>query len=240
MMTALMRRWLPLTILLIGLGTFFYFDLSQFLHFTALKQHRQTLLSWTGTHYFLTVLTYIVIYILAVAVSVPGATFLTLVGGFLFGIVFGTLYVLISATLGATLIFLAVRIALEPWMAKKTTRWIEKMRSGFQQGAFQYLLFLRLAPLFPFWVINIVPALLGVKTRTFMLATFIGIIPGSVVYVTLGNGLGSIFDQNETPNLGIIFELPVLLPLLGLAFLSLVPIIYKWMKRKSHHEIDQV
>jgi len=232
-MTVSMKRWLPLTILLIGLGAFFYFDLSQFLNFATLKQHRQALLSWTEAHYFITVLGYIIIYILAVAVSIPGAIFLTLVGGFLFGIVFGTLYVLISATLGATLIFLAVRTALEPWMAKKTTQWIEKMRYGFQQSAFQYLLFLRLVPLFPFWVVNIVPALLGVKTRTFMLATFIGIIPGSVVYVTLGNGLGSIFDQNETPNLGIIFEAPVLLPLLGLAFLSLVPIIYKWMKRKS-------
>ena len=233
MMTALMRRWLLLTILLIGLGAFFYFDLSRFLNFATLKQHRQTLLSWTEAHYFLTALIYIIIYILAVAISIPGATFLTLMGGFLFGTIFGTLYVLISATFGATLIFLAVRIALEPWMAKKTSRWLEKMRSGFQQGAFQYLLFLRLVPIFPFWVINIVPALLGVKTRTFMLATLIGIIPGSIVYVTLGNGLGSIFDQNETPNLGIIFELPVLLPLLGLAFLSFVPIIYKWMKRKS-------
>src|SRR3990167_2720241 len=228
MMTALMRRWLLLTILLIGLGAFFYFDLSRFLNFATLKQHRQTLLSWTEAHYFLTALTYIIIYIFEVAISIPGATFLTLVGGFLFGIIFGTLYVLISATLGATLIFLAVRIALEPWMAKKTTQWIEKMRSGFQQNAFQYLLFLRLVPLFPFWVVNIVPALLGVKKRTFMIATFIGIIPGSVVYVTLGNGLGHIFDQDRTPDLGIIFEPPVLLPLLGLALLSLLPLIYKW------------
>ena len=231
--TALMRRWLPLAILLDGLGAFFYFDLSQFLNFSTLQQHRQTLLSWTEAHYFQAAFIYIIIYILAVAISIPGAIFLTLVGGFLFGTIFGTLYVLISATLGATLIFLAVRIALEPWVAKKTSRWIKKMRTGFKQGAFQYLLFLRLVPLFPFWVINIVPALLGVKASTFMLATFIGIIPGSIVYVTLGNGLGSIFDRNETPNLGIIFELPVLLPLLGLAFLSLVPIIYQWKKRKS-------
>lgn len=229
---ASIKQWLPLVILLIGLGVFFYLNLDRYLTFSVLKQHHQTLLSWTETHYFLAVLIYIISYCLAVAISIPGATFLTLIGGFLFGIIFGTLYVLISATLGATFIFLAVRIALEPWMAKKTNLWIAKMRGGFQEGAFQYLLFLRLVPLFPFWVVNIVPALLGVRTRTFMIATFLGIIPGSIVYVTLGNGLGHIFDQNQTPNLGIIFDPPVLLPLLGLAFLSLVPIMYKWMKRK--------
>src|SRR3989338_5883550 len=128
MTAVLMKRWLPLVILLIGLSVFFTLDLNHYLTFSILKQHRQTLLSLTETHYFLSVLIYIIIYCLTVALSIPGATFLTLVGGFLFGIIFGTFYALVSATLGATLIFLAIRTALEPWMAKKTTRWIAKMR----------------------------------------------------------------------------------------------------------------
>jgi uncharacterized membrane protein YdjX (TVP38/TMEM64 family) len=225
-----LKRWIPLISIAILFFCFFYFHLYQYLTFAALKQHREFLLHWTMQYPVLSVLIYMGVYILAVAISVPGAAFLTLAGGFLFGAILGTVYVVISATLGATLIFLATQIALRDWLAQRMRGWVKKMKDEFSKNAFSYLMVLRLVPLFPFWVVNIVPALLGVRLSTFMLATFLGIIPGSFVYVTLGNGLGSLFDTNQTPNLSIIFTPKILLPLLALAALSLVPLIYQHLK----------
>ncbi len=227
------KRWLPLAVLLVCLGLFFYFGLNRYLSFEALKEHRQELVAWTSANFTLAALSFAAIYIISIAVSIPGATFLTLAGGFLFGIVWGSTLVVVSATIGATIIFLAVRTALAQWIAERASGWVEKMRRGFQDGAFQYLLVLRFVPLFPFWVVNIVPGLLGVRTSTYVLATFIGIIPGSIVYVMLGSGLGYVFDQDQTPNLGIIFEPKILLPLLALGVLSLLPLLYKYFRRKS-------
>lgn len=228
------RRLLPLLVLIVLLVLFFYFQLNRYLSFNSLQEHRTTLLAWTKTHYLLAVLTFMGIYIVAVAISVPGAVFLTLASGFLFGIVLGTIYVVISATIGATFVFFAVRSALNEWLSKKTAGWIVTMRQGFRKNAFSYLLILRFIPLFPFWVVNIVPGLLNVKAKTFILATFIGIIPGSLIYVLVGNGLGLVFDKGEKPNLSIIFSPEILLPLIGLALLSLLPIIYHRFYRNEH------
>jgi len=222
----------PLVLILIAIFLVFYFQLNTYLNFSSLKAHRQLLLAWTEQHYFLTVLTYVGIYILTVMLSIPGAVFLTISGGFLFGVGLGTLYVVISATLGATLLFLIVQFALSDWLSKKTGGWVNKMQQGFQENAFQYLLVLRLVPLFPFWVVNIVSALLNVSKRTFMIATFIGIIPGSFVYITVGNGLGHLLSHDQTPNLAIIFAPQILLPLIGLALLALIPVAYKRMGKR--------
>lgn len=227
-----LRQLLPLIILLLGLILFYNSGWSSYLSFDALKEHRQALLSWTEAHYLLAALSFMAVYTLSIAVSIPGATFLTLAGGFLFGIVWGTVFVVISATLGATIIFLAVRTAFAQWVAQKAGGWIDKMRRGFQENAFQYLLVLRFVPLFPFWVVNIVPGLLGIGVSTYVIATFVGIIPGSIVYVMLGNGLGYFFDQNQTPSLGVIFEPRILLPLIALGLLSVLPMLYKKLKRK--------
>lgn len=225
-----MSRWLALIILVIGLILFFSFNLDEYFSFTVLKQHREALLIWVNTHYSLAVISFMLIYMLAVAFSIPVATFLTIVSGFLFGIWWGTLYVVISATIGSLIIFLAVRLAFEPWLRKKTYKWIDKMRKGFQKGAFHYLLILRLIPLFPFWVVNIVSALLGVRTSIFVLATAIGILPAAFIYVLLGSGLGKILDANQTPNIFIIFEPAFLIPLILLAILSFLPFLYKIAK----------
>jgi uncharacterized membrane protein YdjX (TVP38/TMEM64 family) len=226
-------KYLPIAILLIIAGLLFYFGLFHYLTFDSLKTHRQLLLNWTAQHYIQAVLLYSLIYIITVACSIPGATILTLAGGFLFGWLLGSLYVVVSATLGAVLLFLAVKLAFREWMLKRTSRWIKRMEKGFQQNAFSYLLFLRFIPLFPFWLVNIIPALLGVRLRTFFVATFLGIIPGSMVYVSVGNGLGKIFDQNKTPDFSIIFSPAIFLPLIGLAVLSLLPVGYRIYKRKN-------
>lgn len=228
-----LKKYLPLIILIAALIIFYFSGFRSYLSFDALKQHREVLTAWTQENFLSAVLMFMAVYIISIAVSIPGATFLTLAGGFLFGIVWGAILVVISATIGATIIFLAVRTALASWIKQKAGGWVEKMRRGFQEDAFQYLLVLRLVPLFPFWVVNIVPGLVGVPTSIFIITTFIGIIPGSLVYVMLGNGLGYFFDQNQTPNLAIIFDPRILLPLIALALLSFVPLIYKKMKRKS-------
>jgi len=227
------KRLLPLCILIIGLIAFFSLGLNDYFSFDKLKANRTALINWTQAHYLLALLIYMTSYIIAVAISLPGATFLTLVAGFLFGIWLGTIVVVVSATLGSLAIFLAVRFAFEPWFAKKTNRWIAKMRNGFKRNAFQYLLFLRFIPLFPFWVVNIVPAILDVSITTYVITTFIGIIPGSLIYVFLGSGLGDVFDQNQAPHLDIIFTPSIFIPLLFLAILSLSPILYKSLKRKN-------
>lgn len=226
-------RYFPLLLLALILYGVFYFKLYSYLSFESLKQNRQYLSQLTNQHYVLSVLSFSFIYTIAVAISIPGAVFLTLAGGFLFGLGWGTVYVVFSATFGATLLFLAVNTALGKWLENRASHWVKKMEQGFKRNAFYYLLTLRLIPIFPFWLVNIVPALLNVRLRTFIVATFIGIIPGSFVYVSVGNGLSHIFDKGETPNLGVIFTPSILLPLIGLAMLALIPILYKYFKDKN-------
>lgn len=227
------KRW-GLFFLLSGcLGLFLYFHLYRYLSFENLKVHRIILIRWAHQHFLQAISYFMAIYTLSVAISVPGAAFLTLVAGFLFGPLPGIIAVIISATLGSFIVFMAVDLALREWVSKKTALWTQVMEKGFQDNAFSYLLFLRLVPLFPFWLVNIMSALLGVSKKTFVSATILGIIPGTFVYVMIGNGLGHLFDVNETPNLRIVFDPLVLIPLLLLAFLSLVPVIYKYVKDRK-------
>lgn len=223
-------RWIPLLLLVLALIFIFAFRLDQYLSFVALEKYHNQLQAWTEQHYVLAVCLFMIIYIIVVAISLPGATFLTIVGGFLFGYLWGTVYVVISATIGACLIFVAVKTALGEVLEQKARGWVRRLEHGFQKNALNYLLFLRLVPLFPFFIVNIVPALLGVRFREFVLATFFGIIPGSLVYVLVGNGLGELLALGKRPNIDIIFEPEIFLPILGLAILVLVPVIYKKMK----------
>ncbi|HZW61686.1 MAG TPA: TVP38/TMEM64 family protein [Candidatus Babeliales bacterium] len=225
-----LKRWLPLIFLMAILFLFFLFHLNRYISFESLKTHREELLRWTNQHYVLTVSIYILLYIIAVAISIPGAVFFTLAGGFLFGTWLAALYAIIGATIGATILFLAVRLALSNWITKKSGRFLQQMEKGFRENAFYYLLTLRLIPLFPFWLVNVIPALLDVRLLTFITATALGIIPGALVYASLGNGLGKLFETNQSPNLNIILQPAILLPLLGLAILSLLPVLYQYIR----------
>ena len=170
------------------------------------------------------------VYAAVVALSVPGGAILTIAGGFLFGIVPGALYVLVGATAGATIVFLIARTALGDALRARAGPRIRRMEEGFRRDALSYLLVLRLIPLFPFWLVNIVPAFLGVPLSTYVLGTFVGIIPGSLVFASVGNGLGAVFDAGGTPDLGVIFEPAVLLPIVGLAVLALLPVAYRKLR----------
>lgn len=199
----------------------------------ALKENRAALQTLVAENVVLAAAVYIAIYTVMVAFSVPGALIATLTGGFLFGTVFGGFYTVIGATIGATIVFLAAKTALGDALRAKAGPGIRKMEEGFRENAFSYLMVLRLVPLFPFFLVNLAPAFLGVPLRTYVIATFFGIIPGTFVFASVGNGLGAVFDAGDDPNLGIIFQPEILGPILGLAALSLVPVLYRRFSNKQ-------
>ena len=220
-------RLLPLLILAGGLVAFFAFGLNKYIDLDLLRDNRAALLSWVAEHRIAAVLIFILAYIAVAAFSLPIATLVSITGGFLFGAVWGTAWIVIGASIGATLVFLAVKFGFGDALRARAGDAVKKMEEGFRKNAFSYLLFLRLVPLFPFFLVNIVPALLSVSLRTFFVATVIGIIPGAFVYAYLGSGLGAIFDAGGTPDLRIILNPDFLYPILLLALLALVPVVYR-------------
>jgi uncharacterized membrane protein YdjX (TVP38/TMEM64 family) len=224
------RRFLPLAILLLAIIVVLGFGLADYLSFEQLKQNRSRLLDFVDRHEVLAPLLFMAIYAAAIALSIPGGAVLTVAGGFLFGTGLATLYVVLAATAGASLVFLAARTALGDGLRAKAGPWMRRMEAGFRENALNYLLFLRLIPAFPFWLVNLVPAFLGVPLPTYVAATFLGIIPGTLVYASVGNGLGAVFDAGQSPDLGIIFRPAILFPIVGLAVLAILPVAYRKMK----------
>lgn len=226
-------RLLPLVILVAALGLAYAFDLHNWVSFDRLRENRETVTTWVADNTVLAALVYIAAYALLVAISFPVGSFLTILGGFLFGVWPGTLFVVLGATLGATGIFLAARTGLGEPLRQRASGFMRRMEQGFQENALSYMLVLRLVPLFPFFAVNIAPAFLGVSLPVYVVATFFGIIPGSLVYTSVGNGLGAVFDTGGQPDLGLIFKPEVLLPILGLALLSLIPVAYGRLRKKA-------
>lgn len=204
-----------------------------YLSLSALREHRAALLAWHQQAPLLSSLAFVLAYAAVVALSLPGAVWLTIAGGFLFGTGAGMLFSVAGATTGAVLLFVAARHVFADAVRARVGPTLARMEAGFHRNALSYLLFLRLMPVFPFWLVNLVPALLGVSLGTFLVATVVGIIPGSLVYALIGNGLGAILDAGGEPDLAIIFAPEVLAPLVGLALLSLAPVVYKgWRNRR--------
>lgn len=231
--TSLWRKLLPVSILIAGLVLAWASGILDYLSFDTLRENRDILQAFVANNPVSSIAVFMVTYAIAVALSLPVGSLLTILGGFLFGTGFGTTYVVIAATIGATVVYLAARYAFYDLMHAKAGNAIRKMETGFAENAFSYLMVLRLVPLFPFWLVNLVPALLGVKFRSFVMGTAIGIIPGTFVYVSIGDGLGALFDQGKTPDLGIIFEPRILTPIIGLAILALIPVIYKKFRNRN-------
>lgn len=229
----MIKKYLPLALLILGLTAFWATGLHKWLSLESLAAHRQELLGLVNSHKMSALPIYVMIYAAATAFSIPGGIFLTLTGGFLFGVLWGGLATVLGATLGATGVFLAARTAFGQTLKEKAGPRLKKLQQGFAGNAMSYLLFLRLVPLFPFWLVNIAPAFLGVNLRTYIIGTFLGIIPGTFVYTAVGNGLGAVLDAGGTPDLGIIFRLEILLPIVGIAALSLLPVVYKRIKKKN-------
>ena len=210
-----------------GIGLFFYFDLGRFLSLEALKANRDHLLTFTEANYSAAVALFIVLYIAVTGLSLPGAVILTLAGGFLFGAFAATLFVNIGATTGATLAFLAARYVLRDWVEQKFGKWLEPLQQGFAKNAFSYLMTLRLIPLFPFFVVNLVSGLTRMNVGTYVAATALGIVPGSFVFAYAGRQLGTINSLKE------IVSPPVLGAFVLLGALALAPTIYKKLSAQS-------
>jgi uncharacterized membrane protein YdjX (TVP38/TMEM64 family) len=221
------KRLLPLLVLVAGLVAFFALGLQRYISFQALRDNREALLTWVRTAGVLAALTYMAVYAIMVAFSLPGGAVMSITGGVLFGPIWGTVYIVISATIGATVLFLIAKTALGDPLRARAGRWLHTMEAGFRNNALSYLLVLRLIPLFPFFVVNLVPAFLGVPLSTFVLGTGIGIIPGAFVYTSVGAGLGSIFDSGGEFSVHAILTPQILLALIGLAVLALLPVLYK-------------
>ena len=226
-----LKRFLPLVALVALAATAWSLGLKDYLTFAALRDNRSLLLGFVQDHAVLAVAAFILVYALSTAVSLPGGAFLTVIGGFLFGSIFGTLWTLIGATFGATAIFLVAKTALGDVLRARAGPFLQRMEAGFQENAFSYLLVLRLIPLFPFFVVNLVPAFLGVRLRTYVIATFVGIIPGSFVFTSVGAGLGSVFENAEEFTLTGVLTPEVITALVGLSLLSLLPVAYKRLRR---------
>jgi uncharacterized membrane protein YdjX (TVP38/TMEM64 family) len=177
------------------------------------------------------ILAFMAIYIAAVAFSIPGAVWLTIAGGFVFGSIAATFYIVVAATIGATAIFLLARYVLGDIFRAKAGQALKKMEDGFRKNALSYLLVLRLVPLFPFFLVNLVPAFLGVPLRIYVIGTFFGIIPGTFVFATVGAGVGDALAAGAGVDPAAALRQPTVIgALAGLAILALIPIVYKRIK----------
>ncbi|MBL8699797.1 MAG: TVP38/TMEM64 family protein [Alphaproteobacteria bacterium] len=228
-----LARLAPIVVLGVAAVAFFALGLHRHLSFDVLRDSRSGLIAWVGAHPLLAPALYVLAYVVVTACSLPGALVMTLAGGFLFGTWFGGLLTVIGATLGATALFVAARTALGDLLRARTGGMLARLEDGFRRDAFNYLLVLRLVPVFPFFIVNLAAAFLGASLATFVVATFFGIMPGTFVYASVGSGLGSVFDSGAQPDLRTIFTWPVLGPLLGLAVLALLPVAYKRLRPRT-------
>lgn len=228
-----LRRLAPLAVLGAAAAAAFGAGLHDYLNFELLRENRSLLLDFVDGRFALAFGLFVAVYGLAVAVSLPGGGFLTIAGGFLFGPWLGALAAVAGATAGATAVFLIARGALGEPLRARAGPALRKMQHGFRENALSYLLVLRLVPLFPFWLVNLVPAFLGVPLGTYVIGTFLGIIPGSLVFAFAGAGLGSVFDSTESFSPAAVLTPEVIAALGGLAVLSLVPVGYKKLKARG-------
>jgi len=216
--------WMKILILLIfvgGFSAFFLLGGDQFLNFSMLKANRDRLLAYTLDHYWSILIGAMAVYTASTALSLPVATILSLTIGFLFGLWVGAAIILFSATLGATLAFLAARYVFAEAAARRMGGMAKKLILEFHRNDFNYLLFLRLVPLFPFWLINLAAAFTPIKVQTYVLATAIGIIPGAFVFTNLGQSLGRIDSTDQ------LLSFKTISALILLGIFALIPVFVK-------------
>ena len=226
------RQLIPLALLLAAAAVFLLSGGRRYLTFAQLSEHRAFLCELAARGGIVAALGFTLSYAGVTALSVPGAMLMTLASGFLFGPWLGALYALMGATLGASVVFLAARTGLAN-LADRVGPRVQRLKAGFRDDAFSYLLVLRLVPIFPFWLVNIVAGASGMRLPTYLAATFFGMIPGALVYAGIGNGIGALIEAGQHPDPYTICRPHILLPLIGLAALALLPVIYKrWNGRR--------
>jgi uncharacterized membrane protein YdjX (TVP38/TMEM64 family) len=228
-----MMRWALVAVLAAGFVAFFAFGLDSYLDPEILQRYRGDLHGAVESYPFAGALLFVGVYALATAFSVPGGLFLSVTGGFLFGSILGAIYVTVGATAGATAVFLIARSAFGAPLRARAGPWLARLEAGFVRNAMSYLLFLRLMPLFPFFVVNLVPAFLGVSLRVYVAATFVGILPATFVFTAFGAGLDNLFALGEEASLHGILSPELLVGLGGLAVLAVLPVGYRAWRRRA-------
>ena len=226
-MTQMIKKLMPLSFIIVAMIVVISTGLHRYITLDNLYLYEQILQNAIIDNPFWSNILFIVIYIVAVALSLPIALILTLSSGFIFGTLWGGILTIIGATLGASIIFLSTRYALRDFMIKKAGHHLTRFETGLQKHENTYLLAIRLIPLFPFFLINIIAALVGVKFKTFFFTTAIGISPATFIYASIGNGLSHVIRQGKEVDPAIIFETSLFLPLTALGLLVLLPMIIK-------------
>jgi len=227
------KRFGPLILVALAVAVVLASGLGDHLSLAELKARRDQLQGFVALHPVLSFGLYILIYIAVVSLSLPGALVMTLSGGFLFGPWLGAAAASSGASLGAAVIFLVCRTAVGDSLRGKAGSTISRIEEGVRRDAFSYILTLRLIPAIPFWLVNLAAGFVNIPLRTFLAATVLGILPGSLVYSGLGAGLGEVFASGQEPNLRVIFEPHVLLPLVGLGLLSLLPVVLRRFRKSG-------
>ena len=230
------KRYLPLLILIVAVVAVFASGVTRYLNLEALKANEAALRGFVAANLPLALIAFITVYALSTAVSLPGAVILTLAGGYLFGTWIGGVATVIGATLGAVLVFYAVRTSLGQTLrdrAEASGGRLKAVIDGVQAGAFGYILTLRLIPLAPFWLVNVAAALAHAPLRAYALATFLGIMPATFIYSGIGAGIGELLARGEAPDLGVIFAPKVLLPLVALGLLTLATTVFQRLRARS-------
>lgn len=248
-----LRRLWPL-LLLVGIGSLIVaMGWHRYLTLEQLAQNRESLRAMIANNYALALAAFTAVYAVTVAVSIPGGVVLTIAGGFLFGWLLGGVLSIVGATIGATAVYLVARSALRDVLIAKTGPRLQRFAEGFREDALSYLLFLRLIPVFPFWLVNLAPGLLGVPFWTYVVTTFIGIIPGTFAFALAGNGLDSVFDAQQASyesclakagegghdscvygiDPGALLTTDVIVAVVALGVVSLIPVVAKKLRRRT-------
>jgi uncharacterized membrane protein YdjX (TVP38/TMEM64 family) len=240
------RRFLPLAAVAVVLTAAWAGGLGDYLSLEAAARHRGELKGFVAEHRVLAVAAFMACYVAAVALSLPGAAVLSVLGGFLFGWLISVPATVTSATLGGLIVFGLVKTSLGEVMAMRAGPFLRKLSGGFARDAFHYLLFLRLTPVIPFFVVNAVAGLCNVKTSTFALATALGIVPAAIAYAYVGMGLDSVIDAQLLSHqaclaskgaalcpfhidAAALFTAPMILAFVALAVMALVPLaVRRW------------
>ena len=248
-----LKRFLPLGVLVAIMVLVVSQGWHHYLSLEVIAKNREWLKAMVSDHLLIVLSVYFLIYVAAISMSLPGGVILTITGGFLFGPILGGGITVVAATVGASLLFLIAKTSFGETLASKAGPWLSKLSEGFQESALNYLLFLRLVPAFPFWLVNLAPALLGVPLKTFVIGTFLGIIPGTFAFSYVGAGLDSIIDAAQADyqkcidqasnaadhacSYGItassLITRELLIAFAALGFVALIPVILKKIKARK-------
>ncbi|MEH6692164.1 MAG: TVP38/TMEM64 family protein [Pseudorhizobium pelagicum] len=232
-----MTRFVPVGVVLLGLALGYAFGLQDYLSLGFLAEQRQALRSYVDAHSLWSAVLFVSVYIVAVAFSFPAASILTIFGGFLFGWLLGGALVAVAATIGASILFLATRSAFGSFLRHRVDGVVKTLAEGFRENAFGYLFVIRLAPVFPFFVVNIAAALFDISLGRFVAATFLGILPGTFAYAYLGQGVDSVLvaaqQAGREAEISDLVTGEITLAFLALAAIALTPTIVRQLRRRG-------